>query len=89
MDAILTLIAAPDKANLDGPAVGRAVGALDAQGAGGIQPPIWLTDGVACEIGFAGLAPETAQAAAVRALDGRPVDAVAQPRAGRRKRLQL
>jgi len=87
MDAILTLIAAPDKAKLDGPTVGRAVGALADQGAKGITPPDWLAKGIACDIRFSGLPPATAKSLVAQALNGQPVDAVVQPRAHRRKRL--
>ncbi len=51
------------------------------------RAPDWLAPGTACDIAFAGLAPEAARDAAAEALDGALVDLVAQPRAGRRKRL--
>jgi len=87
MDAILTLIAAPDKANLDGPTVGRVVSALTDQGARGVTPPDWLAKGIACDISFSGLPPATAKSLVIQAINGQPVDAVVQPRAHRRKRL--
>lgn len=87
MDAILTLIAAPDKANLNGPEIGRAIGALDMAGAKGLTGPDWLAAGVACDFSFSGLTLEAARDAVGRALHRAPIDAVVQPQAHRRKQL--
>jgi phosphoserine phosphatase len=87
MDAILTLIAAPDKANLNGTAVSIAMHALEANGAMRVTAPDWLAEGIACDISFAGVAPDTAQTMVGHALNGRSVDAVAQEGTHRRKRL--
>ncbi len=51
--------------------------------------PDWLAPEEAADIPFAGLAPEQATAAARATLDGAPVDAIALPAEGRRKRLLL
>lgn len=87
MDAILTLIAAPDKANLDGTAISIAVHALESNGAMRVSRPDWLADRIACDINFAGLAPSTAQTMLGYALHGRGIDAVVQEGGQRRKRL--
>ncbi len=87
MDAILTLIAAPDKANLNGPEIGRAVSALDMIGAMNLTGPDWLADGIACDFSFSGLTLEAARDAVGRALHRAPIDAVVQPKAHRRKQL--
>jgi len=81
MDLVLTLIAAPGEAGPDSSmaeAARRAVGGA---------APEWLDPGRACDIAFSGMDPLRAQDAARAALAGKPVDAVAQPAAGRRKRL--
>lgn len=83
MDHILTLLCDPGKAILTPEIAERARSALAGE-RGGVD---WLADGVACEMPFAGMSPRAATAAARRALDGIPIDVVAQPRAERRKRL--
>ncbi len=86
LDNVLTLICDPATAGLKATDIAEASDALELLGA---KPgdPDWLAAGIACDLPFAG--PETGQAAdAVRArLKGRPIDIVAQPAAGRRKRL--
>jgi phosphoserine phosphatase len=47
----------------------------------------WLAASTACDIVFAGIAGQEAEARARRVLAGRPVDILVQPLAGRRKRL--
>jgi phosphoserine phosphatase len=83
MPQILTLIAAPGA--LSPALVGRVRAALDVLGA---EPgaPDWLSPAEAADIAFTG-APDQAVAAARAALEGAPVDAVAGPAEGRRKRL--
>jgi len=83
MDHILTLLSNPGKTILTPEIAERARRAL----VGESGPVDWLADRIACEVPFAGMSPRAATAAARRALDGYPVDVVAQPRAGRRKRL--
>ncbi|MBC7433531.1 MAG: phosphoserine phosphatase SerB, partial [Rubritepida sp.] len=51
--------------------------------------PAWLSEAEAVDLPFANLALEAAAAAARAALDGAPVDALAQPAEGRRKKLLL
>jgi phosphoserine phosphatase len=84
MPHILTLIAAPGA--LDATLVARARAALEGLGAGPGTPD-WLAPGEAADIPFAQTAAELASAAVRQALGGAPVDAIAQPLAGRRKRL--
>jgi phosphoserine phosphatase len=62
--------------------VAAARGAL--QGAGA---PRWLAQGRACDVPFGAPQPLDAEAAVREALAGAPVDLLAQPAAGRRKRL--
>ncbi|SDB31919.1 phosphoserine phosphatase SerB [Belnapia rosea] len=51
--------------------------------------PDWLAPDEAADIPFAGLSPEQATAAARTTLEGAPIDAIALPAEGRRKRLLL
>lgn len=84
MPHILTLIAAPGA--LDPALVSKVRGALDALGAAPGTPD-WLAEREAVDIPFADAAAEQAAAAARAALAGAPVDAIAMPAEGRRKRL--
>jgi len=84
MSHILTLIA-PAGA-LPASLVARVRAALlDLGGQPGV--PDWLAEEEAADLPFTLLAPEQAMAAARAALDGAPVDAIAQPAEGRRKML--
>lgn len=85
MENVLTLIAGPAAA-LDAGLAGTVRQALDRLGADTAAAG-WLSPGRACDIPFALLAPEQAEAAARRSLGGHAVDIVAQPAANRRKRL--
>jgi len=85
MDHVLTLIApAADLLTEDRlvavrqylRSLGGCVGAAD-----------WLSPGRVCDLIVGGLAPEQADSAARHALDGAPIDVVAQPVEGRRKLL--
>ena len=86
MDQVITLIAPPGALR---PAFAgetrAALGALGAQAG----TPDWLAPGEAVDIPFAGLAAEQALAAIRAALGDAPVDAIAQPAEGRRKRLLI
>jgi len=86
MDKILTLVADPRRADLDPSTVETARAALAGLGAETGHPD-WLAPGIACDIGFAGLDGDQADAAVQAALPGRPVDWIAQEAEGRRKRL--
>jgi phosphoserine phosphatase len=86
MDHVLTLIANPDDATLDDAVISVVSRALRDLGAGTGQPD-WLAEGTACDLPFSNLAADQAVSAAAAALPGRPVDLVAQPAEGRRKRL--
>jgi phosphoserine phosphatase len=86
MSQILTLIA--PAGGLGQPHLLRARAALQALGADAGTPD-WLSPEEAADIPFDGLAAEQAIAAATQALDGAPIDVLATPAAGRRKRLLL
>lgn len=88
MQAVVTLIADPAAAVLADDAVHGVRSAMQGLGSE-VAKPDWLAPGAACDLAFEGLAPEQAEAAARRALGGLPVDVIAQPRAGRRKRLLI
>ena len=75
---VLTLVAEDLTASLDATAAARLEGA---------GAPVWLADGRACDIVFGGPEPLAAEAAVRSALGAAPVDLLAQPVAGRRKRL--
>ncbi|WP_137178375.1 phosphoserine phosphatase SerB [Roseomonas sp. AR75] len=83
MPHTLTLIA--PLGALDAALLGKARAALDALG-GAPGTPDWLSENEAADIPFTG-SPEQAVAAVQAALGGAPVDAIAQPREGRRKGL--
>jgi phosphoserine phosphatase len=86
MDHVLTLIANPAEEDLDARAVASAGAALTGLGASTGSPDM-LAPGIACDLPFSGLSPDQAAAAAAAALSGRRIDVIAQPSAGRRKRL--
>ncbi|MDQ1079861.1 phosphoserine phosphatase SerB [Pseudoroseomonas cervicalis] len=84
MQHVLTLIApAGELPATRLPPVRDALSALGAR----LGQPDWLAEAEAVDLPFDGLAPEQADAAARLALAGAPVDCVAQPAEGRRKRL--
>ncbi len=85
--AVATLVSAPDTPALTDALLARAAQALPAHGS-----PDWLARGVAADIPFAlpaHAAPRAFADAARHALDGAPVDVIAQPAASRCKRLFL
>jgi phosphoserine phosphatase len=84
MENVLTLIADPGRAGLTDGIVAEAGAALNGLGAE-TGAPAWLAPGIACDLAFAGAAPKRAEDA-VRAIAG-PHDVIAQPSAGRRKKL--
>ncbi|MEN0072982.1 MAG: phosphoserine phosphatase SerB [Paracraurococcus sp.] len=86
MSQILTLVA--PKGGLDPALLPRLRDALQGLGAG-TGAVDWLAPEEAADLPFDGLAAEQAVAAARAALDGDPVDAIAVPAEGRRKRLLL
>ncbi|MDP6953115.1 MAG: phosphoserine phosphatase SerB [Alphaproteobacteria bacterium] len=86
MSSILTLIAAPGKAQLTGDILGAVQTAVEAIGAA-VDSPITLAPGEAVDLPFAGIMPAMAAAAARDALGSNAIDAVAQPTAHRRKAL--
>jgi len=83
---ILTLIAAPGALPPALPALVRD--ALGDMGAA-VGTPEWLAEAEASDLPFADLAPEQAVSIARSVIGTAPVDAVAQPAEGRRKRLLL
>jgi phosphoserine phosphatase len=86
MPHVLTLVAAPGALAPRHLAAARA--ALEGLGAE-LGPADWLAEGEAADLPFGGLAAEQAMAAARAAMPGEPLDLLAQPAAGRRKRLLL
>lgn len=86
MRSVLTLIADPATAKLSPETALAAWRALRAAGetAGEID---WLAPGIACDIPLAAPAEPGLGEIAAMALAGRPIDAVLQPAAGRRKKL--
>lgn len=86
MQHVLTLVA--PKGALSKQSVSAVRAALRDLGAGAGSPD-WLAPDEAADIPFDGLAPEQADAAARRALEGAAVDAIAQTAEGRRKKLLL
>jgi phosphoserine phosphatase len=85
MTHCLTLIAAD---RLDDSTLSMLRQTLAAQGAA-LQPTDWLAPGRVADIGFAGIAPEQAEAQAHASFSGHPVDLVAQASPDRRKRLLI
>ena len=88
MPHVLTLVAPPGALSAQ-PVSAASAPRSSALGAAVAGTPDWLAAGEAADIPFDGLAAEQAAAAARGALDGAPVDAIAQPAEGRRKRLLL
>ena len=86
MDGVLTLLSDPAKALL-GTADADAAAAAVRRVGGRVSAPDWLAPAAACDLHFLGAPPPEAQRAALTALAGRPIDAIAQPAQGRRKRL--
>ena len=78
---VATLIANPAKARLSEATLDRAAQAL-----GGVERRRWLDEGVAADLVFTGDL-NAKRAALEKALADEPVDVIAQPLAGRRKRL--
>jgi phosphoserine phosphatase len=89
-DCVLTLIGTEATRAIVGEAAAAAAGALARLGAR-VDEPDWLAPGLACDLGFEGLDPDQADAAARAALHatfGAPtLDLVAQATVERRKRL--
>ena len=86
MDHVLTLIADPRRPVVDPESIVHVRTSLSAAGAS-LGAAAWLADGVAADLPFTGLAVAAAMASAHAALGDRPIDAVAQHAAGRRKKL--
>lgn len=86
MPHMLTLIAAPGALTPDHLRLARA--ALSALGAD-LDAADWLSEGEAVDQPFTALAAEQAEAAVRAALGDAPLDLIAQPRDGRRKKLLL
>jgi phosphoserine phosphatase len=86
LDRVLTLIAAAGAAPLASGRIAELRRVLHGLGAE-IGQPDWLLSGLVCDLDYADLNDDQADAAARRLLDDLPVDVVAQPKAWRRKRL--
>lgn len=81
MQNVLTLIANPERADLDTATLARAADALAAAGAA-VGAPHWLNPGIAADLPFEGRADKAVFA-------DFPVDWAIQPRAGRQKKLLI
>lgn len=86
MQYAVTLIADPVTAKLGDDDAKAARGALAGIGAAAASP-VWLAQGIACDVAFDASGPEAAHAAVRTALSGRPFDIVVQNQTKRRKRL--
>ena len=84
MNNVLTLIAGDGR--LDESIVSHVEMTLRGAGAE-VAPPDWLSYGTAVDLAFGAIATADAVDLAVEAIDDAPIDAVAQPADGRRKRL--
>ncbi|HWK48215.1 MAG TPA: phosphoserine phosphatase SerB [Stellaceae bacterium] len=85
-DHTLTLICDPAGPGLDEARVDDVRDALHRLGAT-LEPVVWLAERIACDLPFSDLHADQASAAARSALGEAPIDCVAQPNRGRRKRL--
>lgn len=85
MECVLTLVA-PSGTTLDTPLVAAAREALQARHAT-VSPPVWLEPGTACDVAFADLEPDLADAAVRTRLGGAAVDIICQAAENRRKML--
>ena len=88
MEQALTLVADPAGAALDDSILQQLRAALASRGAEA-GAPRWLAPARAADLPFSGIAWAAAEAAARAALGAAPYDLVAQPEAGRRKRLLI
>jgi len=84
MTSVLTLIANPANPVLDVSTADRVRAALGEAG-----PIQWLAPGLACDIPFAGLAGRLAEERARASIGKLPLDLLAQPAEGRRKKLLI
>lgn len=86
MDNVLTLISNPVDGPLSAQQVERVRSVLEQLGAE-TTPADWLSKDEACDIVFDMLPCEAAEAAALKALDGAPIDVIAQSTLRRKKKL--
>lgn len=86
MENTLTLIGNRASRPLERDMVSLAMGALEEAGAE-CDEPRWLSPEQACDIGFEGFSDQVGEAAVRQYLQDLPLDIVAQPSAGRKKRL--
>ncbi len=86
MAFVLTLIAAPGKAELGQDLVAAMAGALAEAGAR-VGPADWLAPGTACDLAFTGLDAAAAAGLAGERLRGAAIDLAVLPAPGRRKTL--
>jgi phosphoserine phosphatase len=86
MDNVLTLIANPQRRDLDDRPVETALTVLKSAGAA-VDTPVWLAPGIAADAPFSNIPPEQAQSMVKQAFSDAPFDVVAQPSLNRRKQL--
>lgn len=86
MNLVLTLVTAPSHAPI-APGLVISIRAALASAGASIGEPDWLAPGLACDLGFDGIAPAAARDITRALLRDRPIDCYAQPTQGRKKRL--
>ena len=88
MQHVLTLVAGAPSSGIDNSMLAQARAALE-EGGARVDAPTWLARGAAVDLPFAGIGRQVAEAAVRAALAPAPLDLLAQPVEGRRKRLLL
>ncbi len=86
--SVLTLIAPAGKEKLAKPLVNAVAAAIAKEGALLIMEE-WLAEGIACDLVFARIEPEIAEALAREALGNAPIDCIAQSTINRQKRMLI
>ncbi len=88
MQHVLTLVAGAPSSGIDNSMLAQARAALE-EGGARVDAPTWLARGAAVDLPFEGIGRQAAEAAVRAALAPAPLDLLAQPAEGRRKRLLL
>jgi phosphoserine phosphatase len=88
MQHVLTLVAGAPSSGIDNSMLEQARAALE-EGGARVGAPTWLAHGSAVDLPFEGIGRQVAEAAVRAALAPAPLDLLAQPAEGRRKRLLL
>jgi len=88
MQHVLTLVAGAPSSGIDNSMLAQARAALE-EGEARVDAPTWLARGAAVDLPFEGIGRQVAEVAVRAALAPAPLDLLAQPAEGRRKRLLL